>query len=140
MPAREAVPAGRRGAPKPEGRSAGATRHEVCRVDELAPGTRKIVEVRRRSIGVFNVDGKYFALRNQCPHKGAPLCEGTVGGTFLPSAPHEYVYGLEACVLRCPWHGWEFELDSGQLLFDNEGTRVKTYPVTIEDGMVILRA
>lgn len=109
-------------------------------MDELASGTRKIVEIRGRSIGVFNVQGNYYALRNQCPHKGAPLCEGTVGGTFLPSSPHEYVYGLEASVLRCPWHGWEFDLSNGQLLFDDDGTRVKTYRVTIEHGMVVLHA
>lgn len=140
MHAGEPLPAARRAASDREGRGAGARRHVVCPVDQLAPGTRKIVEVGRHSVGVFNVDGNYYALRNQCPHKGAPLCEGTIGGTFLPSAPHEYVYGLEASILRCPWHGWEFELGNGQLLFGNDGTRVKTYPVTIEDGMVILHA
>jgi nitrite reductase (NADH) small subunit len=109
-------------------------------VEELAPGGRKIVEIRGRSIGVFNVDGEYYALRNQCPHKGAPLCSGTVGGTFLPSSPHEYVYGMDAKVLRCPWHGWEFDLSNGHMLFDPDGVRVKTFPVTIEDGVVVLHA
>jgi nitrite reductase (NADH) small subunit len=117
-----------------------ASPHPVCPADKLAPGSRKIVTVRGRSVGVFNVGGNYYALRNQCPHKGAPLCEGTVGGTFLPSSPHEYVYGMDATVLRCPWHGWEFDLSDGHLLFGTDGTRVKSYRVTVEDGMVVVHA
>ena len=48
--------------------------HVVARVSELPPGARRIVEIGRRSIGVFNVNGKLYALRNACPHQGAPLC------------------------------------------------------------------
>lgn len=115
-------------------------RYEICRVDELPPGSRKIVEIRGRSIGILNVKGVYYAVRNKCPHKGAPLCEGTVGGTFIPSEPHEYVYGLEARILRCPWHGWEFDLATGRSLFDSARVRVKLYRVTVQDGLVILHA
>jgi len=50
----------------------------VGTTDEIAPGQRKVVEIDGRSIGVFNVDGRYYALRNTCPHAGAPLCEGTL--------------------------------------------------------------
>ena len=49
----------------------------VGTVDEIPPGGRKIVEVAGRSIGVFNVGGEFFALRNRCPHQGGPLCEGS---------------------------------------------------------------
>ena len=48
----------------------------VAAADEIPPGERKIVEIGGRSIGVFNVAGEYFALRNRCPHQGGPLCEG----------------------------------------------------------------
>ncbi|HEY2440280.1 MAG TPA: Rieske 2Fe-2S domain-containing protein, partial [Solirubrobacteraceae bacterium] len=48
----------------------------VARADEIAPGERKIVQIGSRSIGVFNVAGEYFALRNRCPHQGGPLCQG----------------------------------------------------------------
>src|SRR5687768_15644000 len=50
--------------------------HFVCRTDELPPGERKIVSANGRSIGVFNVGGRYYALRNLCPHRAAPLCLG----------------------------------------------------------------
>jgi nitrite reductase (NADH) small subunit len=84
------------------------------------------------------VDDEFFAVRNKCPHRGAPLCEGTVGGTFLTSRPNEYVFGMENRVLRCPWHGWEFDLRTGRSLFQPDEVRVKTYRVTVEDGVVFL--
>jgi nitrite reductase (NADH) small subunit len=114
------------------------SRHRVCSVDELPPGSRKIVNVDGRSIGVFNSSGEYYAVRNTCPHQGAELCLGRVGGTLLPAGPHEYVYGLAGRILRCPWHGFEFDLATGRSLFDPEGFRVKTYPVTVEEGAVML--
>lgn len=106
---------------------------------ELPPGSRRAVEVDGRSVCVVNAGGRLFALRNTCPHQGAALCRGTVGGTMLPSRPLEYVVGLEGLVLRCPWHGWEFRLDTGTALFDPK-VRVKVYPVEVEDGRVVVVA
>lgn len=117
-----------------------ATTHVVCTADELPPGSRKIVEVRGRSIGVFNVDGKLFAIRNSCPHQGAPLCEGTIGGTMLPSDPHEYVYGLENRLLRCPWHGWEIDIATGSPLWNHGRGHARTYRAAVENGQVVIEA
>ncbi len=58
-------------------------KHIVATVDEIAPGRHKIVEVAGRSIGVFNVGGEFFALRNSCPHQGGPLCAGRVSGFVI---------------------------------------------------------
>ena len=69
-------------------------RHVIGLVSELPPGERKIVEVEGRSIGVFNVHGAFYALRNSCPHQGGPLCLGRIKGMTLPSAPGEYVLRL----------------------------------------------
>jgi nitrite reductase (NADH) small subunit len=113
-------------------------RHEICPAEELPPGARRIVTLDGRSIGVLNVDGRLYALRNTCPHQGAPLCQGVVSGTMLPSDPHEYVYGKEGTVIRCPWHKFEFDLESGRSLHDAEGMRVKVYPVSLENGHVVL--
>ena len=55
-------------------------RRVACAVRDVPPGERRIVEIEGRSIGVFNVDGRFYALHNGCPHKGGPLCEGRVGG------------------------------------------------------------
>jgi nitrite reductase/ring-hydroxylating ferredoxin subunit len=104
----------------------------VGRASEIPPGERKIVEVGGRSIGVFNVEGRYYALRNSCPHQGAPLCLGSIQGTFEESRPGEYVWGREGRILRCPWHGWEFDLTTGRSVFNPHRTRVRSYEVTVD--------
>jgi 3-phenylpropionate/trans-cinnamate dioxygenase ferredoxin subunit len=109
--------------------------HVVARVGELRPGERKIVEVEGRSIGVFNVHGTFYALRNACPHQGAPLCLGLVQGTALPSEPGEYVWAREGEILRCPWHGWEFDLTTGKSIFNPHRTRVRRYDVSVVEDV-----
>ncbi len=111
----------------------------VCSAKDLPPGARRIIEVGGREIGVFNVNGRYYALRNICPHQGAPLCLGEVDGTLLPSRPGEYVPGREGEIIRCPWHAWEFDLVSGKSLFDAR-IRVKTFEVVLRNGDVYVRA
>ena len=91
-----------------------------------------IVEVEGRSIGVFNVHGRFYALRNRCPHQAAPLCLGAIKGMTLPSKPGEYVWARDGEILRCPWHGWEFDITTGRSIFNPHGTRVKSYEVTVE--------
>jgi nitrite reductase (NADH) small subunit len=135
-----------------------AGRHVVARLKDFPPGTRKIIEVDGRSIGVFNIEGVLYALRNSCPHQGAPLCLGVVSGTTFASKPYEYVYGRDNEIVKCPWHGWEFEISTGRSIFNPHKVRVRTYevrvepaaeeeepsvetfPVTVEDGLVILIA
>jgi nitrite reductase/ring-hydroxylating ferredoxin subunit len=127
-------------------------RHVVARMSELPPGQRKIVEAEGRSIGVFNVHGRFYALRNSCPHQAAPLCRGAIKGMAMPGKPGEYSWAREGEILRCPWHGWEFDITTGRSVFNPHKTRVKTYevtvegddeavetfPVTVESGLVIL--
>ena len=129
--------------------------HPVARASELPPGGRKIIEVGGRSIGIFNVGGELYALRNSCPHQGAQLCLGSIGGTALETAPGEYAWGREGEILRCPWHGWEFDITTGRSIFNPHRTRVRsyevsvsheadesesveTYEVSVEDGVVLL--
>ena len=129
-------------------------KHEIARVADIPPGQRKIVEVEGQSIGVFNVGGTFYALKNRCPHQGAPLCLGSLKGTALPSAPGEYLWGREGEILRCPWHGWEFDVTNGRSICNPHRVRVRayditvepedadasveTYPVTVERGRVVL--
>lgn len=109
------------------------TKHEICLLDELRPGQRKIVQIGKRSIGVFNIHGELHAVKNVCPHQGAELCRGSVGGTMLPSnTPGEYNYALDGQVLRCPWHFWEFDITTGEMIFVPDPKRVKTYEVGVE--------
>jgi len=110
----------------------------VGNTEEIPSGERKIIDVSGRSIGVFNVDGHYYAVRDLCPHHGAPLCRGRVVGTVLASEPTEYVYDSQRKVLRCPWHGFEFDLETGLSPCDPRNLRVKVYKVTIQDDEIVI--
>ncbi len=107
-------------------------RHVVGRVAEIAPGQRKLVEVHGRSIGVFNIHGKFYALLSRCPHQHAPLCLGRITGMTMPSKPGEYIWGRDGEILRCPWHGWEFDITNGKSVFNPHRVRVKAYEVAVE--------
>lgn len=107
----------------------------VARADEIAPGERKIVEVEGRSIGIFNLRGRFVAVLNVCPHALGPVCRGRLGGTTLPSPPGEFHWGREGEILACPWHGWEFDLLTGKALADPH-KRLRCYPVTVREDMV----
>ncbi len=114
------------------------TTHVVCSVDELPPGSRKTIQVGRTTVGVFNVDGQYYAVRNVCPHHGADLCIGDVGGTMLPSDVGEFVFDSTTTVVRCPRHRWEFDLSTGRSLIAPERYRVKSYPTDVRDSVVVV--
>ncbi|HEY1764887.1 MAG TPA: Rieske (2Fe-2S) protein [Opitutaceae bacterium] len=106
-------------------------RHPVAKAAEIPPGGRRLVSIGPVEIGLFNVAGVIHAYRNVCPHAGGPVCQGRISGTSLPSKVYEYLYGMEGRILRCPWHGWEFDLTTGEHMVDPE-TRLKE--ITVEAG------
>ena len=114
-------------------------RHVVCAVADLPPGSRRIVEVAGRSIGVFNVDGALYAVRNRCPHQGGPLCEGATVGLVTSDGPGHYRHERPGEIVRCPWHAWEFDLRTGASWFDPVRQRVRAYEVSVievlDDGL-----
>jgi nitrite reductase (NADH) small subunit len=104
---------------------------------ELPPGTSTTVKAFDTAVAIFNVEGQLFAVSNHCPHHGGPLCHGRTSGTALPSRPYEHRYGRQGQVSTCPWHGWEFDIESGQAMFD-PSVRVKTHEAHVEDGEIVL--
>ena len=107
-------------------------RYWVGKASEIRETAKKIVEVNGQEMGVFYVDGEYYAWRNFCPHGAAPVCQGTVCGTKLPSEVYRYEYGAEGQILRCPWHGWEFHLKTGKHLAESNA-KLRGYPVQLEE-------
>ena len=107
-------------------------KYVVARRDEIPPGGRKLVVVAGRTVGLFNVDGEFFALLDRCPHQGGPLCHGQLWGAVHAPVPGVYDYSAAGPLLRCPWHGWEFDVRTGQSWWDPPRTRVRRYPVTVE--------
>ncbi|MHC4547732.1 MAG: Rieske (2Fe-2S) protein [Planctomycetota bacterium] len=94
----------------------------LCRADEVAPGSGRLVELEGKAIALFNVDGAHHALEDTCLHGGGPLHEGALAGT----------------VVTCPWHGWEFDVTSGRCNL-NPKASLACYAVRVRDGMVEIR-
>ena len=103
----------------------------VGKKSDFTPGSRKIVNVGGRSIGVFYIGGEFFAIRNRCPHAGAPLCEGVLGGVATAPEPGTYRYSRKNEFIRCPWHSWEFDLRTGQSQIDPNRIRVRAYQTQV---------
>ncbi|MEX2129110.1 MAG: Rieske (2Fe-2S) protein [Xanthobacteraceae bacterium] len=114
-------------------------RHVVAAVGEIAAGERKLVTLEGREIGVFNVKGEFYALLNKCPHSGAELCRGTVIGLAQSDEPGQYKLTRPGEFLRCPWHGWEFDIRTGQSWFDPTKVRTRAYKTTIEPGAELVK-
>jgi 3-phenylpropionate/trans-cinnamate dioxygenase ferredoxin subunit len=113
-------------------------KHVVARVAEFPPGTRRIVQLDGFSVGVMNIKGTYYALRNSCPHQGGPLCLGTVGGFVTSSGPGEYRFERPGEMLRCPWHQWEYDITTGQSWFDPARVRTRKYSVRVSSGAELI--
>ena len=95
---------------------------DVCPIEELPPGTCKIVHAGAISLGVYNVDGELFAIEDRCSHDDGPLAEGDW-------EPDEYV-------AICPRHGSRFDIRTGRALTLPAYLPVDTFPVRVDDGYV----
>lgn len=110
-------------------------RHVVGKVEDIPVGGRKIITLAGRSVGVFNVDGEFFALMDRCPHKGADLCSsGTIFGESNADSPGEEVSYERNRSIRCPWHQWEYDIRTGESFYDPENDRVRKYEVEVVTG------
>ena len=109
----------------------------VAPVSEFPPGARRIVDVGGRSIGVFHVGERFFGIRNRCPHQGGPLCQGHILGDVVADGPGSARVSDELLRIACPWHGWEYDLDTGQSFMGGSQPRVRSYGVRLEPGRVL---
>lgn len=110
------------------------TRHIVARTSDIPSGGNKVVGVEGRDIVVFHVNDQFFALLNRCPHEGAPLDKAACIARLTSPEPGVYQRTRVGEMLRCPWHGWEFDLRDGQSWFDPKRVKVRSYPVAVASG------
>ncbi len=114
-------------------------RVDVGPVDAFADGEVRRVEVAGRGLAVVRQGESFYALRDVCPHQGARLSDGRVGGTALARHPgDEIVLGRAGEILSCPWHGWEYDMRTGRSLCEPDKVRVRVYSVWVEAGRVIV--
>jgi nitrite reductase/ring-hydroxylating ferredoxin subunit len=100
---------------------AGSTRVRVAGVGDIQPGQGKVVDAVGRAVAIFNVDGRYYAIDNDCPHRGGPLGEGD----------------LEGAVIACPWHAWRWDVRTGANT-NNPAVKLACYPVMEESGNLFI--
>jgi 3-phenylpropionate/trans-cinnamate dioxygenase ferredoxin subunit len=95
---------------------------KVADTAEIPPGRMKVVTVRGERVTVANTQGTLFAFADSCTHDGGPLCEGE----------------LEGDAVTCPWHFSRFSVRTGEVIDSPAHEPVRTYPVRIEDGAVLV--
>lgn len=93
---------------------------EAAKINEVPSGEGRVVEVSGKSVALFNVDGMFYAMDNTCMHRGGPLGEGELAGDEV----------------TCPWHGWTYDVKTGQCTSASGG--VKSYPVKCEGESVMV--
>ena len=94
----------------------------ITQIENIPPRQGRSVRLGTTEVAIFNVDGRFLTIHNQCPHKGGPLCDGIVSGTTVV----------------CPLHGWRIELESGLAARASLPACVTTYPTRVEDGIVMV--
>lgn len=109
-------------------------KYVVAPAREIAPGGRKLVDVKGRKIVIFNLKGEFFAVSDRCPHQGGPLSQGLLTGFVSSSEPGEYCYTRQGEVIRCPWHSWEYDIRTGKSCCDPRRVQVRRFEVAVEAG------
>jgi 3-phenylpropionate/trans-cinnamate dioxygenase ferredoxin subunit len=107
-------------------------------LSEFPPGARRIVQAGVRSIGVFRVGDRFYGIRNRCPHQGGPLCLGHMLGDAVADGPGRAHVSEDSLRVACPWHGWEYDLDSGQSFMGPGEAGVRSYGVGTAPGGAVI--
>jgi nitrite reductase (NADH) small subunit len=93
--------------------------HTVARAEDVLPGSARVVRAGERELALFNVGGVFYATQSECLHLKGPLGDGK----------------LDGCVITCPWHGWQYDVTTGENEFDR-ALALETFAVVVEDGEV----
>ena len=99
-----------------------STKVELCKADQVAPGTALRVEAAGLTVAVFNVDGQFYVTDDACTHGPGSLSEGFIDGD----------------VVECNFHNGQFDIKTGEIVSPPCMIPVKTYPTTVEGGAVFI--
>jgi nitrite reductase (NADH) small subunit len=110
---------------------------DVGGIDDFAEGRISTVSLGRTEIGIIRWSGKIYAVSALCVHQGAPLCQGVLAGRMTALRPGDMALDDTAPVIACPWHGWEFDVKTGEALWDPR-IRVRVYTAQIVAGRVLV--
>ena len=110
-------------------------------VEDFVHGALRMITVGDREVGVVRWGDRYFAVRNHCPDQGGPLCAGAVRPALAAGTAGEHVeleLDAERPIIACPWHHYEFDLQTGQELRGG-GRRAIVYHVEVASGRVLVK-
>ena len=94
---------------------------KIAKVSEIPKGTGKVVEASGKTVAVFNCEGMFYAIDNTCKHRGGPLGDGSLAGTTV----------------TCPWHGWEYNVTTGECAMDRS-IKVQQFDVKVEGDDLLI--
>lgn len=111
---------------------------DVASFAELEEGVPRVFRAGGREVVLIHWRGRVFALRNVCPHQTQSFVGGVIAGRIeRGGAPGRFRVDDDTPVLSCPWHHWEFELETGRCPIDSR-VRVRSYATVIEGDRVLL--
>lgn len=108
----------------------------VMSEDQLEDGQRAIVQIQGKEIAIMRLEDEYHAVLNFCIHQGGPVCRGPRSGTITSTETEEgweLEYSKDGRIISCPWHGWEFDICTGEHEAPTD-YEIPTYPVVVRDG------
>jgi nitrite reductase/ring-hydroxylating ferredoxin subunit len=109
----------------------------IARVEDFPTGSRRIVQVEGREIGVFRVGDRYYGMRNRCPHQGGPLCEGRIVPRLIATTPGSIALSSDRPpLIVCPWHRWQYDLGTGEAYAPGD-PHARSYSVTVDGGATL---
>ena len=112
----------------------------VCAADDLAPGTmRRAVVGERKVVVVRTAEGELFGLHDKCLHQGAPISRGRLHTATGGDTSGDYREVDGQTVIKCPWHGYEYDVRTGCAMFDPR-RRLRKVAVSEVDGQVVVSA
>ena len=110
---------------------------DVCAAEDLRPGSMIGVQAgTTRVVVIRTADGGLHGLLDRCIHQGGPLSRGKLQRAVTADHPGSYRES-DATILKCPWHGFEFDVATGCALFDPR-RRLRRFEVREQDGRVLL--
>jgi 3-phenylpropionate/trans-cinnamate dioxygenase ferredoxin subunit len=114
-------------------------RFVVGRPGDVSEGGHIIVSVDGRDMGIYRLDGAFYALPNRCPHLGGPSCKGQIMHEIHAPVPGDVRGNDDRTFIACPWHNWEFDIRTGQSYW-NAKLRARPFMVAVERGDAVRAA
>lgn len=115
------------------------TRHVIAEVDSFEDREIRAIEVAGKNLCLLRLGKEFFALADRCPHGGAKLSGGRISNTVESDGPGDYRLCRKDEMIKCPWHGWEYDVRTGQSWSDPKSTRTRAYAAKAIEGEELIK-